>query len=80
MTIPTHGIRLYGPWGFGVRRTASSVRHAELVSASMTGRCPLRRLSGEGRPWTTGSGPGQALKQVGTYVLQASQAPFPGES
>ena len=27
-----------------------------------------------------GSGPGQALKQVGAYVLQASKELFPGES
>jgi len=35
------------------------LRHAELVSASMAGPLPLRRLSGEGGPWTPiGSGAG----------------------
>jgi len=59
---------------------ASSVRHAERVSASMAGPSLFRRLSDEGGPWPPGSAPGQALKQVGTYVLQASQELFPGES
>jgi len=68
-----------GLWGFGVRHAASSVRHAERGSASMAGPSLLRRLSGEGGPCPPPSGPGQALKQVGTYALQASQALFPGE-
>ena len=42
-----------GDSGFGVLHL---LRHAELVSVSMAGPLLLRRLSGEGRPWT--------LKQV----------------
>ncbi len=73
-------IMLYGLWGSGVRRAASSVRHAELVSASMAGPLLLCRLSGEGRPWTPGSGPGQALKQVGVYTPETGTLVIPGES
>ena len=45
-------------------------RHAELVSASMDGSFRTRSAIGGIRPWTPGSGPGQALKQVqGDEVL-----------
>ncbi|MGB7412177.1 MAG: hypothetical protein WA910_13605, partial [Sphingopyxis granuli] len=58
-----------GDSGFGVLHI---LRHAELVSASMAGLLLLRRLSGEGRPWT--------LKQVGVYTPETGTLVIPGES
>src|SRR3546814_16284502 len=58
------------------RTRLSRRRHAELVSASVAGPFLLRRAPFEGGPWTPGSSPGQALKQVGNYTLGIRKPPY----